>query len=296
MGLSVGGCTAEARRAFDWLIGQQLGDGSWFAAYREGRPEDRTRDANMSSYIAVGVYHHYLISGDRDWVVAMWPAIERAIGFALSLQAPGGEIHWAISPDGNTDPVALLTGSSSIFMSLKCALACARLLGTDRPGWRQAAGRLRSAIRSKPHLFNMTKSRYSMDWFYPVLSGAVTGEAARHRLEKQWKKFVVDGQGVLCVSDAPWVTLAETCELVLALAAVGNRSLAQIVFGWVCDKRFPDGAYWSGHTVPEMVVWPEERFTWTNAAVLMAADALYRLTPGSCLFEHRFWEGGGSVL
>jgi hypothetical protein len=295
MGLAVGGCLAEARRAFAWLAQTQNDDGSWYAAYRQGCPEDRTRDANMSTYIAVGLYHHYLISGDLELVAGLWTTVERAVDFALRLQAPGGEIHWAISPEGRVDPVALLTGSSSIYMSLKCALACARLLGIERPAWRRALAKLRQAIQNKPHLFNMTKSRFSMDWFYPVLCGAVTGEAAQRRIDRLWKKFVLDGQGVLCVSDAPWVTLAETCELVLTLSALGNRNLAEIVFGWIGDKRFADGSYWTGYTYPDMVVWPEERFTWTHAAVLIAADALYQLTPAGRIFEHRFWDSEDGV-
>ena len=34
------------------------------------------------------------------------------------------------------------------------------------------------------------------------------------------KKFIVEGQGVRCVSDEPWVTIAETSEFVLALFAM----------------------------------------------------------------------------
>jgi hypothetical protein len=40
-----------------------------------------------------------------------------------------------------------------------------------------------------------------------------------------------------------------------------------------------------------MTVWPETGNTWTNAAVLMAADAIYHLTPASRLFSHRVWSG-----
>jgi hypothetical protein len=30
--------------------------------------------------------------------------------------------------------------------------------------------------------------------------------------------------------------------------------------------------------------------TWTNAVVLMAADALFDLTPAGKMFSHKFWE------
>ncbi len=289
MGLSIGGYFLEARQAMQWLADMQLDDGSWYASYRRGEPEDRTRDTNMSSYIAAGVYHYYLITGDPDFVRDMWRTVERAIGFALSMQAASGEIHWARSPEDVVDPVALLTGSSSVYFSIKCALALARLLRFEKPEWTRGLKKLGHAIRNEPHRFNMTKSRFSMDWFYPILAGAVTGQAARKRIKKSWKKFVMEGQGVLCVSDESWVTLAETSELVLALTAMGNRDLASIVFNWISEKCFPDGSYWCGHTVPDMTIWPEEKFTWTNAAVLLAADSLYHLTPASRFFSHRFW-------
>jgi hypothetical protein len=186
--------------------------------------------------------------------------------------------------------MALLTGSSTIYMSIKSALAIGHILGKPRPRWKRALLTLGEAIACKPWLFNMTKSRYSMDWFYPVLSGALTGEAARKRVERYWRKFLVKGQGVRCVSDQPWVTVAETAEFCLALDAMGNKPLADIVFHWISEKRFEDGSYWCGFTFPEMTVWPEERMTWTNGVMLMAADALYGLTPAGRLFCHDFWK------
>jgi hypothetical protein len=87
--------------------------------------------------------------------------------------------------------------------------------------------------------------------------------------------------------------MAETSELSLALTAMGNREMAEIVFGWIRDRTFEDGSYWCGFTFPDMVIWPEDKLTWTNAAVLMAADALYHMTPASRLFSHQAWNGAG---
>ncbi len=289
MGLVVGGLYSRARRAFRWLASEQLPDGSLYCAYRNRQVEDYTRDVNMSSYVAVGLYHYYLVTGDLEFTAAMWPTIELAMDFVLKMQAPGGEIHWAVSPQGKRDPMALLTGSSSILMSLKCALALAQAVGKKKPQWKAAAQRLAEAIARRPHLFNMTKARFAMDWFYPVLCGAVEGAAAQRRIEQGWKKFVVQNLGVKCVSDRPWVTIAESAELVLTLAAMGNRLLAHIVFDWICAHRFGDGTFWCGFTYPDMTLWPEEKLTWTNAVVLMAADALFELTPAGRLFNHDFW-------
>jgi len=41
------------------------------------------------------------------------------------------------------------------------------------------------------------------------------------------------------------------------------------------------------------VIWPEERTSWTAAAVLLAYDALCGLTPASRLFSHASWRETG---
>lgn len=289
MGLTIGGCFQEAQLAFEWLSIGQLPDGSWFSSYINGVPEDKTRESNMASYIAVGVFHYYLITGDKGFLNKMWDTVRRAIDFTIRLQAPGGEIYWAISPEDKIDPMALLTGSSSIYMSLKCAISISQILGHEIPEWSDSLKKLGNAIRNMPYLFNMTKARFSMDWFYPVLTGVITGIEAQKRIVRSWGKFIVKGQGVRCVSDQPWVTIAETSELSLALSAMGNVNLAQIVFNWICSKTFDDGSYWCGFTVPDMTIWPEEKITWTNAVVLMVADAIYNLTPAGRLFCHASW-------
>ena len=178
-------------------------------------------------------------------------------------------------------------------MSLKCALALAATLGETRPHWQPALDKLEYAIQHLPHHFNMIKSRFSMDWYYPVLCGAVSAEEARNRIDRGWEKFAVPGWGIRCVSDQPWVTMAETAELVLSLAAMEAYDEAETVFSWLLDKRYDDGAYWMGVTFPDRVVWPDEKTSWTAAAVILAYDALNGLTPGSRLFHHGFWEGPG---
>ena len=130
MGLNIGGYIREARAAFDWMVRNQHEDGSWYASYRDGEPEDRTRDTNMTSYISVGVFHDYLINRDRVFLERMWPTVSAAIDFVLPFQTDGGELYWAKSPDGIVDPVALLTGSSSVFFEYEVRVGHCR--GTGR--------------------------------------------------------------------------------------------------------------------------------------------------------------------
>ena len=119
-----------------------------------------------------------------------------------------------------------------------------------------------------------------MDWYYPVLAGPVRGAAARGRLDARWDEFVEPGVGVRCVSDQPWVTGAETCELVLALDAVGDRARAIELYAAIQHLRHDDGGYWTGWQFANQAYFPAERSSWTAAAMILAADALSGATGG----------------
>jgi len=152
---------------------------------------------------------------------------------------------------------------------------------------KQARQKLRKALTHHPEAFDRTwdsKARYSMDWFYPVLTGVVSGSAALAHIDQRWEEFVVDQLGCRCVNDQPWVTVAETCELVMALAVAGDTARANTVFSWIHQFRDDVGAYWTGYVFPDQAIWPEERTTWTAGAVLLAADVLSKRTAGHRLF------------
>ena len=289
MGLSIGGFYDEARHAYEWLANAQLPDGSWWSETLDGKIVNSIKESNFSSYIAVGAFHHYLITRDIQFLKIMWDTVSQGIQYAINLQAPDGEIYWARNKTGAIDKMALLTGSSSIYMSIKCASAIADILGKKRLRWRKAMDKLGLAIKNRPDLFNMIKSRYSMDWYYPVLCGAITGAEAKKRIAHLWEKFVVPEWGVRCVSDRPWVTMAETAEFILTLVAIEDIPRAKTIFSWLNDKRFSDGSFWMGVTFPDGVIWPEEKTGWTAAAAMLAWDALNEVTPAGKLFNHKFW-------
>jgi hypothetical protein len=230
------------------------------------------------------VWHHWLLTGDRGFVETLWPVVDRAIGFVLELQTERGEILWARHADGTPWSFALLTGSSSICHSLRCAAAIADLLGQERPHWIRAASRLAHVIRTEPDAF-APKHRWAMDWYYPILGGAVLGDAGRERLAHRYPTFVMEGRGVRCVSDRPWVTVAETLECAMAHLAVGEKDTATTLFGWAQQYREPNGRYWTGTVYPQEDHFPGgEQSTYTAATVVLAADALGGTSPASGLF------------
>ena len=246
MALSACGLREPARRAYRWLRETQRADGSW-AAFGRGRPGDRPGgESHHAAYVAVGAWHEYLVTGDERHALAMWPTVRRAVQWALGLRTPRGEVRWERDAAGRPGTYALLSGCASIHQSLRCAVALAKLADDPRPDWELAADQLGHLVARHPEAF-ADKSRFAMDWYYPVLGGAVRGQDADRRVASAWDTFVVPGLGVRCVSDEPWVTAAETCELVIALDACGMREPGR----WRCSPASStcathDGSYWTG--------------------------------------------------
>ena len=187
----------------------------------------------------------------------------------------------------------LLTGCSSTHGSLVCAIRIAERLGHERPHWHDARHRLGHVLRNHPEVFSETDlpekpGRHSMDWYYPVLGGAVRGAVARARLldPALQGSFVEDGVGCRCVKDKPWYTTAETCELVLALHACGLPQHAGRMLASAHRLRTEDGAYWTGATHPQGEIFPEgEQTAWTAAAVLIADDTVRQRSSTSNFFQ-----------
>jgi MMP endo-(1,4)-3-O-methyl-alpha-D-mannosidase len=284
MALDVAGRHDRAAAAYRWLADIQRRDGSWHNYYLADRIEDAKLDTNVCAYIATGAWHHWLVTGAEADAARLWPVVEKAIDWVLHLQTPSGEVIWAREVDRRPWSYALLTGSSSIAHSLECAVALAELLGEHRPDWELCLVNLTEVIRTRPDAF-ADKQRWAMDWYYPVLTGVLRGDAARLRLSAGWETFVMPGKGVRCVSDEPWVTAAETAECALAHLAVGESDIATDLLRWTRAHREPDGAYLTGLVHPEGVSFPVgERTAYTGAAVIIAADALSGATPASGLF------------
>ena len=128
-----------------------------------------------------------------------------------------------------------------------------------------------------------------MDWYYPVLTNALEGEQAKSRLADLWDTFAMDGRGIRCVSDEPWVTAAETAECSLAHTAIGDLSTATDLLYWTRAHRTDDGSYMTGIVYPSGEYFPAgERTAYTGAAIIMAADAIAAGSPASKIFVPLF--------
>ena len=286
MALDVAGLHAEAMAAYRWLVSTQLPSGAWHNYYAaDGSIEEDKLDTNVCAYLATGALHHWLCTSSRDDAQALWPAVERALSFVLAQRRDDGLVLWAIEADHTRRwDYALLTGSSSIAHALQCGARLGAVLGHRRPRWNRAAEQMIAAIVERPDAFE-PKQRWAMDWYYPVLCGAHDVSGGKARLADGWATFVMEGRGVRCVSDEPWITASETAECAIAFATIGDTDTAADLLRWTRSHRRADGSYWTGLVYPDSVVFPfEERTSYTAAAVILAVDAIAATGPASRIF------------
>jgi hypothetical protein len=285
--LDFSGRLSEAGLAYKWMRDTQNPDGSWYSSYLNDKAQDLTKDTNFSTYIATGLWFRYLTTRDLDFLRYMWPAVEKGIAFALSLQQPGGEIYWGLSENNEVWPGAILTASSSTWLSIKCGIRIAKTLGVDKPDWNKACQRLAGAIKEQPERFDRLgedKSGHAMTWYYPILVGLIKGKQAEKHILGGWQDFIIDSWGCKCFADRQSVCVAETFELVLALARMGAGDKAKMVLDWVLQFRDSDGVfyrevYWPQREIRRSELEPQayEKNTWTSAAAILAMVALDRI-------------------
>ena len=287
MGLAIGGKEVEARSAFIWLKENQEEDGAWYAEYINGIPSSERKESNFTAYIATGLWHNYLITKNKSLLEEMFFTLDLAMKFVISLQTSYGDVSWAKEKNQILDD-SLITGCSSIFKSLDCAIPIYNILGKKTKDLIKAKELLRTCLLGHTDRFDRSwesKKRYSMDWYYPAMCGVFKGKEAEDRIQSRWDEFIVNGMGCKCVQEEPWVTVAESSELVVALVAIGEIDKAKELFDWLHQWRDPkDNLYWTGYVYTDRKYWPLEKPTWTAGAVLLAADSLFAFTNGSKLF------------
>ncbi|EAP91537.1 hypothetical protein OA2633_05146 [Oceanicaulis sp. HTCC2633] len=301
MALAVAGRETAVHAALDALAERQHEDGSWLGELGAGVPMDESgdriappenpvtaRDTNFTGYAAVTVLRCALALDEPRLIARHAGMITRALDWVVSHQTPHGDVVWRKPDDGQPleDVDSLKAGNASLYKSLECGLRIADALDQSRPDWARARKTIAQTFTDRPHRFDRLgedRSRYAMDWYYPVLSGVLTGLGAKAHLHAGWDKFVVEDLGCRCVSEEPWITAAETAELALACLSIGETVRAQRLLGALAPLARDGLGYWMGWQFELGQVWPKERPSWTAGAVVLAADALYGLSNGSDL-------------
>ena len=299
MALAVAGRAAAVEAGLDALADRQEADGGWTGELGAGVPMDETgeriappadpvtaRDTNFTGYAAVTVLRAALALDAPRLIARHEQMITRALDWICARQCPEGDVVWRDPDPGQPlDEVdSLRAGNASLYKSFEAGLRIADALGRKRPDWARARAGIARAFTHEPERFDrkgVDRSNYAMDWYYPVLSGAVTGAAAARRLDEGWERFVVADLGCRCVAEEPWITAAETAELSMACLTLGRREAARTLIADLASLARGGEGYWMGWQYELGMIWPKERPGWTSAAVVLAADALYEIAPGS---------------
>ena len=288
MGLSTLGYISQALKGLDWMAANQNKDGSWYNLYDNNKPLELNKQTNYASYIAVAVWHFYLLNQEINFLKRFWEPVKKGILFSLSLQNINGAIAWNIDESSKIDEDYLLTGCSSIAKSIECAIAICQALGRKdyEEEWKIARSKLLATLENPAEIFDLKKdrSRFSMDWYYPILGGINSENRITSLTTKIKDSFWVKDLGIKCVSDEPWITVAETCECSIAFKKIGEHKLASELLQNAISIVDPAGIPYMGWQFHENIYWPEETPSWTSAACILAADANYQLTPGANLF------------
>ena len=288
MGLTTLGYKDQALKGFDWMIANQNEDGSWYNLYKDKDPLELNKQTNYASYIAVAAWHFYLLNNEIDFLQNFWEPVKKGILFSLSLQHENGAIAWNMDENAKIDEDYLLTGCSSIAKSLECAIAICQVLEHQRfeSEWRCAHSKLLNALEKPAEIFDLKKdrSRFSMDWYYPILGGINSKERIASLIGRIQDSFWIKGLGIKCVEDEPWVTVAETSECSIAYKKIGEDKIALELLHNAIAVVDREGIPYMGWQFNENIYWPEEKPSWTSAACILAADANNQLTSAADLF------------
>ena len=174
---------------------------------------------------------------------------------------PAARSSGPATPTARRGSFALLTGSSSICHSLRCAIAIAELLGHERPDWELSAARLAHVIRARARGLRAQA---------PLGDGLVLPGARRRaslgddgpRAAGRAPRHVRRSTAAACAAcrDRPWITVAETCECALAHLAVGERDDGRAtLFGWAQQYRARRRPLLDRHRVPRRGPLPRRR-------------------------------------
>ena len=274
--------------AFKWLKNNQNKDGSWYAKYSNNDPIELNKPTHFGPYISVAALHYFKIFSDKDKLFELWETIKSAIDFSIDLQNSNGTIPWSIDKNNEIENDFLLTGSSSILKSLECAIAISKILDLDsNEKWTKAYESLAYAVRNPEGLFDKTtdRSRFSMDSYYPIISGVLLDYEKEKYIKKIFKDFYVEGIGVKCVVDEPWVTVAETSEFIISLVISNELEEAKKILVEVMNISDSNDIPYMGWQYVENIFWPEEKPSWTAAALILAADSIFDFSPGSDILK-----------
>ena len=238
----------------------------------------------MSAYLAVGVWHHWLVRRDPAFVARCWPTVRRALDWVVVAAAavrrhrlvagvarrtarhgqprgPAGRLVEHLPrrcAPGLRSPSCSTTRSPS--GSWPAAGSATRCASTATCSWTSRPSRWTGTTRCSAAPSAATRGRALLDGALGRLRGArPRGPLRRHQPLGHRRRDLRAGAG------------ARRARRPRAGAARCSRTCS------TCASD--DGGYWTGYVYPDDVNWPAEHTTYTAAAVMLAARRAGRARP-----------------
>ena len=98
-------------------------------------------------------WDHYVATGDRDTLAAVYPAVTRAADFLTTCADPTSGLQCPAIEDDNPQPSQTINGAGPVWLGLHAAVQAATALGHDDDAqrWQARASALRDAIEANLH-------------------------------------------------------------------------------------------------------------------------------------------------
>ena len=249
-------------KGVNWFLENINQHGLIFPEFQNQRATQMHFESHHAPYISLALMQASLIDKKQIDYLSKKSNFKEKIDLIFNelnnFRDEDGYYFWAKDKKGYSDN-SLITATMSILLSIK-ANDISKDINFDTLKWSKKFNR-----------DGQDRSRFSMDFYYPFLAGI---KKDKSEFKKVLKSFYVEGLGVKCVKEEPWVTFAESSECVLAALVNGNENLAEEIFKNLLQFQNSEGIFPTGYQYDLKIFWPDEKSTWTNAAVIIAGHAL----------------------
>jgi glucoamylase len=139
----------EARLFYRWCQRTQMHDGLWYQNhYTDGRRHWSGIQVDQVATVIWGAWQHFELTGDRGFLVEMWPMLQRAADYLIARTDPKVKLVYSEQDLWEETGGFLTYTNAASVAGLQSAAMVAREVGreTDAVRWRSASEALRKQI------------------------------------------------------------------------------------------------------------------------------------------------------
>ena len=265
-------------KGIEWFFNNLNAEGHIASEFINEKVSKSYYESHHAPYIFLPLYQKFLIDSDIDYLVEYKNKIQDIYNATLAFADSEGFLFWAKDEGGYSDN-SLITASCSVHISLKTYEKIAGILDLDS-NHKEILLNQEKINSNKFDRDGVSRKRFSMDNYYPFLCGIGNDEL----ISKTLSDFYNEGLGIKCVIEEPWVTFAESSEFIISLVVMNRKEDAKKILEEIMRFQDSRGIFPTGYQYEVDILWPDEFSTWTNAAVIIAADCVFGISKKGNVF------------